>query len=105
VLDTHNLVSRRYDPIRLFNGSSLWLHYSADRKTGAGLFQFVSFAGSAGGRGVFPVSFRINRPHRSVAVHTLDSSGPAPLKPVQMGKDVEYYLPTFSVYAALEVTA
>jgi hypothetical protein len=98
VLDVHNLVSRRYDPIRLFNGSSLWAHYST--RGGAGLIQLVNFAS----RGA-AVSLRIQRPHRSVSIHTLEAGGPAPLKPVEVEKNIEYYLPSFSVYAALEVTA
>lgn len=98
VLDVHNLVSRRYDPIRLFNGSSLWVHYST--RGGAGLIQLVNFAS----RGA-AVSMRIQRPHRSVSIHTLEAGGPVPLKPVEVDKSIEYYLPSFSVYAALEVTA
>ena len=106
VLDTHNLVSRRYDPVRVFNGSSLWVHYSADPRGAASLIQFVEFAGSrwrTGGGSL--VSLRIQYPHSAVQIHTMDTGTARPLAPVRVGRDVEYHLPAFSVYAALEVTA
>jgi hypothetical protein len=101
VLDVHNLVSRRYDPLRMFNASSLWVHYSVPARGAGGLIQLVSFTG----RPIGSVSLRIQFPHRSVALHTFGADSPAPLKPVQVDKNVEYYMPSFSVYAALEVTA
>ncbi len=100
-VDVHNLVSRRYDPIRMFNASSLWVHYSVAPRGQGSLIQLVNFTGRPGGS----ISLRIQKPHRSVAIHTLESGGPQPLKPVQVDKNLEYYLPSFSVYAALEVTA
>jgi hypothetical protein len=100
-VEVHNLVSRRYDPIRMFNASSLWVHNSVAPRGQGSLVQLVNFTGRPGGS----VSLRIQKPHRSVAIHTLESGGPQPLKPVQVDKTPEYYLPSFSVYAALEVTA
>jgi hypothetical protein len=100
-VEVHNLVSRRYDPIRMFNASSLWVHNSVAPRGQGSLVQLVNFTGRPGGS----VSLRIQKPHRSVAIHTLESGGPQPLKPVQVDKTLEYYLPSFSVYAALEVTA
>jgi hypothetical protein len=106
VLDTHNLVSRRYDPVRIFNGSSLWVHYSVDQRGSASLIQFVEFGGRRWGTGGgTEVSLRIQYPHRAVQIHTLDTGTVRPLAPVQVGRDIEYHLPAFSVYAALEVTA
>jgi hypothetical protein len=106
-LDSHNLISRRYDPVRVFNGSSLWVHYSADPRGTASLIQFVEFAGGRRGGGVSGsvVSLRIQYPHGAVQIHTMESGTARPLEPVRVGKDVEYHLPSFSVYAALEVTA
>jgi hypothetical protein len=100
-VEVHNLVSRRHDPIRMFNASSLWVHNSVVPRGQGSLIQLVNFTGRPGGS----VSLRIEKPHRSVAIHTLESGGPQPLKPVQVEKTQEYYLPSFSVYAALEVTA
>jgi len=104
--DVHNLVSRRYDPVRMFNGSSYWVHYSTAPKAKDGLVQLVSFgaASRAGGAGTSDVSLRITQPHSSVAFHTLDAE-PAPLTPVTEGGVTEYRLPSFGIYAALEVKA
>jgi hypothetical protein len=108
-LDAHNLVSRRYDPIRVFNGSSCWIHYSAAPDGKDSLIQLVSFAGGrnfrAGSGGVVDdVAIRIPARHRSVTLYTLDAA-PAPLQPVTVDRQVEYHLPQFSSYAALEVKA
>jgi hypothetical protein len=100
-VDVHNLVSRRHDPIRMFNASSLWVHNSVAPRGQGSLVQLVNFTGRPGGS----VSLRIQKPHRSVAIYTLESGGPQPLKPVQVEKTMEYYLPAFSVYAALEVAS
>jgi hypothetical protein len=104
--DAHNLVSRRYDPIRMFNGSSYWVHHSEAPGGGDSLIQLVSFGGAsrAGGTGTAEVSLRISREHRSVMLHTLDAE-PAPLQPVTVGQNTEYRLPQFATYAALEVKA
>jgi hypothetical protein len=103
-LDAHNLVSRRYDPIRMFNGSSCWLHYSVAPDGKDSLIQLVSFAGgrNARARAVDDVAFRIPARHRSVIQYTLDAP-PAPLRPVTSDKQEEYHLPQFSGYTALEV--
>ncbi len=102
--DVHNLVSRRYDPVRMFNGSSYWVHYSTAPRGNDGLIQLVSFGAGArsGGEGTSDVSLRIAQPHSSVAFHTLGAE-PAPLAPVTEAGNVEYRLPAFSIYAALEV--
>ena len=51
------------------------------------------------------MSLRIQYPHREVRIHTLESGAPKVLEQVRVGRDIEYYLPAFSIYAALEVTA
>jgi hypothetical protein len=107
-IDAHNLVSRRYDPIRMFNGSSYWVHYSVAPAGKDSLIQLVSFVGSRGGRGggggANDVAIRIPAQHRSVTVHRLDTA-PEPLQPVKEDEFIEYHLPQFAVYAALEVKA
>ncbi len=101
VLDTHDLVSRRNDPVRLFNGSSCVMHYSRPAGGTGALIQLVAFVD----RALPSVSLRINRPHRTVRMHTFAAAGGAPLEPVPAGNQQEYHLPEFSVYAALEVEA
>ncbi len=105
-LDAHNLVSRRYDPIRMFNASSCWVHYSVAEDGRTSLVQLVRFTGSSalrGGTGTVDISLRIPTQHRSVTFYTMDAA-PAPLQPVK-DEHLEYQLPQFSVYAALEVKA
>jgi hypothetical protein len=106
-IDAHNLVSRRYDPIRMFNGSSYWVHYSVAPDGKDRLIQFVSFAGSRGfrgGGGGNEVTIRIPAQHSSVTLYRLYAA-PEPLQAVKEDGHIEYHLPQFSVYAALEVKA
>jgi hypothetical protein len=106
-IDAHNLVSRRYDPIRMFNGSSYWVHYSVAPNNKDSLIQLVNFAGSRGlrgGGGANDVAIRIPAQHRSVTIHRLDMA-PEPLQPVKEDGRIEYHVPQFAVYAALEVRA
>ena len=101
VLDTHNLVSRRHDPVRMFNASSMWVHYAVQPKGAGSLIQLVNFASRPGSS----VSLRIQYAHRSVQIHTLESGGPKPLPAIPVEGQKEYRLPAFSTYAALEVSA
>jgi hypothetical protein len=105
--DAHDLVSRRYDPIRIFNGPSYWTHYSVAPGGHDRLIQLVSFAGASR----FPgpgrsndVTVRLTDRHSSVTLYRLDAA-PEALRPVKDGNNIEYQLPQFAVYAALEVKA
>lgn len=102
--DVHNLVSRRYDPIRMFNGSSYWVHNSAAPTGGGRLVQLVSFGSFSrrGGVGTADVSLRLTEAHSAVTFHAFDAE-PAPLAPVIVNGNTEYRLPQFGTYAALEV--
>ncbi len=104
--DAHSLVSRRYDPIRMFNGSGCWVHHSVAPAARDRLIQLVSFGSMsrAGGTGTSDVSLRIAAEHRSVVLHVLDGE-PSPLQPALVGANLEYRLPQFATYAALEVRA
>jgi hypothetical protein len=99
--DAHDLVSRRYDPVRLFNAGSLWVHDSVAPGGRGSLVQLVSFTS----RPANSIVIRFRNPHRSVAMHTLESRVPAILPPVEVDKNAEYHLPPFSTYTALEVRA
>jgi hypothetical protein len=101
-VDAQNLVSRRYDPIRLFNGASNRTHYSVAPDGQTSLVQLVSFATRPPAN---LMSLRMERPHRSVALYTLDSADPVPLRAVRVEGKPEYQLPQFFSYAALEVKA
>jgi hypothetical protein len=54
--------------------------------------------------GTGEISFRIPGPHRSIVLHTLGGDAQT-LEPVKDGKNIEYRLPQFGTYAALEVKA
>lgn len=96
--DVHSLVSRRNDPVRLFNGRSLWMHYAVAPDGGGALLQFVSFSSRANQT----VSLAPARQWRSAVMHTLGEAKPSPLPPVEVDGHVEFQLPRFTYYAALE---
>ena len=103
--DARDLVGRRRDPIRLFSGGACWLHYSVAPSGKDSLFQMVNFSWSrplGGMAGTGDISFRIPSPHQSITLHTLDGDAQT-LQPTKEGKNIEYRLPQFGTYAALEV--
>jgi hypothetical protein len=104
--DMHSLVGRRFDPLRIFNGSSFWVHYSSVPKGKDRLIQLVSFGNRprAGGNGTAEISLRIAEPHSSVTFQAIEIQ-PAPLSAVKENGFIEYHLPEFNTYAALEVKA
>lgn len=96
--DVHSLVSRRHDPVRLFNGRSLWLHYSvAPGGTGA-LLQLVSFTS----RGAQSVSLAPSRRWRSAKLHALGSEPPTQIEPVMVEDRAEFQLARVTRYSAVE---
>jgi hypothetical protein len=96
--DVHNLVSRRNDPVRLFNARSLWEHYSVAADGRRALLQLVGFTS----RPNESVSMTVARQWRSVTMYTMGSEAPARVEPVAVEGQMEFHLPPFSYYAALE---
>jgi len=96
--DVHNLVSRRNDPVVLFNARSLWEHYSVAPGGRSELLQLVGFTG----RGSDSVSVAVVRPSASAAMYVPEQEAPTILKPEKVDGRLEYHLPSFSSYAALE---
>ena len=96
--DVHSLVSRKHDPVRLFNGRSLWMHYSIEPKRQAALLQLVSFTSRANQS----VSLAPTRPWRTAAMHTIGTGEPRILNAVDVDGHPEFQLPPFSWYVALE---
>ncbi|MBI4877498.1 MAG: hypothetical protein HY822_22950 [Acidobacteria bacterium] len=95
--DAHILMSRRYDPVRVFNAASLYVS-CRDRGPNA-VVQIVNFARRESAQ---PVSVALARSYAQARFHTLEAD-PAPLKPVPAGQGVEFHLPPFSLYAAIEL--
>lgn len=103
--DVHDLIGRRNDPIRLFSAGACWLHYSIAPSGADILFQLVNFSWSrplGGMMGTGDISFRIPGRHGSVTLHTLKGDSEV-LQPAKEGRNIEYRLPQFGPYAALEV--
>ena len=97
--DVHNLVRRRNDPVTLFNASSLWEHYSVAPDGRGALLQLVAFTSQPNDS----VSVAPVRPWRSAAMYTIGSDAPSMLTPVRVEGRMEFHLPPFSYYTALEV--
>jgi hypothetical protein len=96
--DVHNLVSRRNDPVTLFNARSLWEHYSVAPGGRSELLQLVGFTG----RSTDSVSIAVARPFASAAMYVPEQEAPVILKPEKVDGRQEYHLPSFLSYAALE---
>jgi hypothetical protein len=96
--DAHSLVRRRNDPVLLFNARSLWEHYSVAPDGSGALLQLVGFTG----RPSTSVTVAAAQASRSATMCAPDSDAPTVLQPVQVEGRTEYYLPPFSIYAALE---
>lgn len=99
--DVHSLVSRRNDPVRLFNGRSLWAHYSVPGSGGAALLQLVSFTSRPNGS----VSVASEHPWRSATMYAVGSETPTVLEPRKVDGLTEFNLPPLSYYAAVEFRA
>jgi hypothetical protein len=96
--DAHSLVSRSHDPVRLFNASSLWEHYAESPDGRAAVLQLVGFSS----RPYDSVSLVPARPWRTASLYVPGGGGPTGLEPVKVDGKVEYHLPAFSYFAALE---
>ena len=96
--DVHNLVSRRNDPVVLFNARSLGEHYSVAPGGRSELLQLVGFTG----RATDSVSIAVVRPSASAAMYVPEQEAPTILKPEKVDGQLEYHLPSFLNYAALE---
>ncbi len=95
--DTHILTSRRYDPVYIFNAGSMFLN-CAERGPES-VVELVNFArrGSAN-----QVSVVVPRKNLQARLCTL-TSGPVSMTAEVAARGVEFHLPRFSVYAALEL--
>jgi hypothetical protein len=96
--DTHLLLSRRNDVIRLWNAGSTNVYYTRS-SNGKGLVQVINYATRSFGS---PVSLYVAHPYKSAQM--ISFSGVASEKlPVEPKADgVEVSLPPFPVYAAIE---
>lgn len=98
--DTHILMSRRHDPVRVFNATSLGVHYS--RQGPAALVQLVNFTRRAAAR---DVTLSVTGRWQTAKFSSLEQPAALPLQPVPAGRNVEFHLPRFALYAAVELEA
>jgi hypothetical protein len=96
--EVHNLVRRRNDPVTLFNAGSLWEHYSVAHDGRAALLQLVGFTTQP----YQAVSLAVAHPRRLAALYTIGAEQPTMLEPKRVEGRLEFHLPAFSYYAALE---
>ena len=99
--DAHSLVKRRNDPVTLFNARSMWGHWSMAPAGNAALLQLVAFTS----RPNDSLSMAPARPWRSAAMYTIGADRPAMLEPIRVEGRMEFHLPAFANYTALEFHA
>ena len=98
--DTHLLMSRRFDPARLFNGGMLHTHTAASPDGRRSLVHIVNYGTEAF---FHTVVLQVTRPVRSAKCYMPGSAEP---KPLQIGGNPirpEITIPNFSVYLAVEL--
>ena len=99
-LDAHLLLSRRHDPVRLFNAGSTNPYYTVAPDGQRGLLQIVNYAMRAAGH---PISVNFPVRYRAARLWHLGAREAAPLKVVEMERGVDVQLPPLGVYAAIEL--
>jgi hypothetical protein len=99
--DVQLLMSHRNDLLRFFNTGTLNCYYTASLDGKKSLLHIVNYAMRASAS---PVSVAFTRRFRAARIWKLEEAAAAPLElfPTEDG-GVEVHLPTFSVYAAVEL--
>jgi hypothetical protein len=98
--DTHLLMSRRHDQVRLFNGGSLiW----RETQSADGRSRLVHILNYAGGWPAGRVSLQCAHPIKSARIHSLGNANPQQLEIFRNSAQEELHLPPFTIYAAVEL--
>lgn len=98
--DTHLLMSRRYDALRLFNGGSITCYQTRSADGRRWLAHLLNYAGRMAAH---QVSLQTWQPIRAARVYDPAKTGPAELEIHRNPGQQEVYLPSFSVYCAVEL--
>jgi len=98
VVDTHLLLGRKHDVIRMWNPGSLNTFYKTSPDGATGVVHLINYAFKGAAH---EVTVGLTEKYSSVTLHTFDSS--KPLKPVLAGPGIELQIPPLDVYAALEL--
>ena len=98
--DAHSLVSRRNDPVRLFNAGMVSCRCSVALSGGTTLLELVNYSARAPAHAV---TVALEAAVVSARVSTLENPAPARIEPVRSKHGVELPLPPFAVWAAVEL--
>jgi len=98
--DAHLLTSKRYDPVRLFNGGLLHTHTASSPDLAAAIVHIVNYGGEAPGH---EVVLQVGRPVKSARFHDPRSASPKAVTLTGNPARPEMVLPDFSVYIAVEL--
>jgi hypothetical protein len=99
--DTHLLLSRRHDLFRIWNSGAISTDYRISRDNQKAVLQIVNYSGG-------PASFlsvRFERPFSRGRLWTLEGNAPHEVPMVAGHNWTEFHIPSFFVYAALELEA
>ena len=98
--DTHLMMSRRYDAVRLFNAGSLTYFHTASPDGKRWLIHLLNYTGRGAAH---QVSLQTWQKVKSATFHSLESAQPQALPVQRETGQPEVYLPRFSVYSAVEL--
>ncbi|MBL8231445.1 MAG: hypothetical protein JNL98_23320 [Bryobacterales bacterium] len=98
--DTQVLVSHRNDIVRMWNGGSMGVYPTGDRRRS--VVHFINYSGRAGGD---PVSVWVAGDFGKATLRSFEFTGTRPLEILRRRNGVEVHLPPVAVYAALEVSS
>jgi hypothetical protein len=98
-VDTHLLMSRRNDLVRLYNAQATNSYCSAEPQRKRGLVQILNYS-TAGWTDL--VTLWVKTPNRSSRLWNLGAKDPVPIQGVTVAGGVEFHLPPISTYSALE---
>ncbi len=99
--DTHVLLSRRHDLLRVWNGSPTITYYAGSPDARRAVVHILNYSAQ-------PVEFmsvRVMQPYRSARLWTAGGEPPAPLKVIPADGAAEFHLPPIGPYAAIELEA
>ncbi|WP_321477338.1 hypothetical protein [uncultured Paludibaculum sp.] len=98
--DTHLLMSRRHDAIRLFNGGSITCYQTQSADGRKWLAHLMNYAGRMAAH---QVSLQTWQAIKSARVYNPEKQAPVDLEIHRDPGQQEVYLPSFSVYCAVEL--
>jgi hypothetical protein len=99
--DTQLILSRRHDPLRVWNGGSMNIHVTASPDGSRTLVQVLNYSLRDAGH---EASFQLKDPYRIGRLLRIDAGSEEPIKPVRAAMGTEVHLPGIPVYAAVELT-